>query len=353
MEKLELKENEDSSVGCESDDSSRIVSGSEHDIFGTDGQGDDSDSIITDVKFDVRSSPLIAENAVNGLIENIDVASSETDGIDPELKYTAIQVKKAYNGGSNHDLQNQKLSIDVGSTSIYTDSIDNTSPAESCHGSCSSSAPSTPRVMSKHEFGKENMLLATPPINSKRKMDLLGDNSIKNGSLVDDSPSTKRKRDGARPVTRQSRRLLNKSNSQDRDHESKERKNSIEVQEWFDAKDPSVVCDQKLGKENISSKSNEAQSTNGSVSDNDAANAVDHEIELNGSGENDPGSVQKLGNENVLSKSNEVQSTNGSVSDNDAANAVGHEIELNGSGENDPGSVQRFCNKAKSSCRIM
>jgi hypothetical protein len=226
MEKLELKENEDSSVGCESDDSSRIVSGSEHDIFGTDGQGDDSDSIIADVKFDVRSSPLIAENAVNGLIENIDVASSETDGIDPELKYTAIQVKKSYNGGSNHDLQNQKLSIDVGATSIYTDSIDNTSPAESCHDSCSSSAPSTPRVMSKHEFGKENMLLATPPINSKRKIDLHGDNSIINGSFVDDSPSTKRKRDAARPVTRQSRRLLNKSNSQDRDHESKERKNS-------------------------------------------------------------------------------------------------------------------------------
>merc|ERR1712141_898856 len=235
---------------------------------------------------------------------------------------------------------------------VYTDSIDNTSPAESCHDSCSSSAPSTPKVMSKLEFGKENMLLATPPINSKRKIDLHGD-SIKNGSLVDDSPSTKRKRDGARPVTRQSRRLLNKSNSQDRDHESKERKNSIEVQEWFDAKDPSLVCDQKLGKENISSKSNEAQSTNGSVSDNDAANAIDHEIELNGSGENVPGSVQKLGNENISSKSNELQSTNGRVSDNDAANAVVHEIELNGSGENDPGSVQRFCNKAKNSCRIM
>merc|ERR1712141_808839 len=210
---------------------------------------------------------------------------------------------------------------------------------------------SSPRVMSKHEFGKENMLLATPPINSKRKMDLLGDNSTKNGSFVDDSPSTKRKRDGARPVTRQSRRLLNKSNSQDRDHESKERKNSIEVQEWFDAKAPSGVCDQKLGNENI--LSSEVPSTNGSVSDNDAANAVDHEIELNGSGENDPGSVQKLGNENILSKSNEVQSTNGSVSDDAAAKAVDHEIELNGSGENDPGSVQRFCNKAKNSCRIM
>merc|ERR1712228_1069757 len=197
-----------------------------------------------------------------------------------------------------------------------------------------SSAPSTPRVMSKHEFGKENMLLATPPINSKRKMDLHGDNSIINGSFVDDSPSTKRKRDGARPVTRQSRRLLNKSNSQDRDHESKERKNSIEVQEWFDAKDPSVVCDQKLGKENISSKTNEAQSTNGSVSDNDAASAVDHEIESNGSGKKDPGSVQKLVNENILSKSNEVQSSNGSVSDDAAAKAADHEIELNGSGEN-------------------
>merc|ERR1712241_1389255 len=95
------------------------------------------------------------------------------------------------------------------------------------------------------------------------------------------------------------------------------------------------------------------QSTKGSVSDNDAANAVDHEIELNGSGENDPGSVQKLGNENILSKSNEVQSTSGSISDNDAANAVDHGTELNGSGENDPGSVQRFCNKAKNSCRIM
>merc|ERR1712083_901381 len=98
----------------------------------------------------------------------------------------------------------------------------------------------------------------------------------------------KRKREGARPVTRQSRRLLNKSNSQDRDHESKERKTPIEVQEWFDAKDPSGVCDQKLGNGNILSKSNEVQSTNGSASDNDVANAIDHEIELNGSGVNDP-----------------------------------------------------------------
>jgi len=373
MEKLVLKENEDSSVGCESDDSSRIVSGSEHDIFGTDGQGDDSDSIIADIKFDVRSSPLIAENAVNGLIENIDVASSETDGIDPELKYTAIQTKKSYNGGSNHDLQNQKLSIDVEAASNYTDSIDNTSPAESCHGSCSSSAPSTPRVMSKHEFGKENMLLATPPINSKRKMDLLGDNSITNGNCVDDSPSTKRKRDAARPVTRQSRRLLNKSNSQDRDHESKEQKNSSEANKVETSTSDSTQFNNCI----IQPPANGASAKSVVLPDAIALTVSDTAVKQIENTDDCPKALvlnddhatetfvdvsdempgvcdQKLENENNLSKSYEVQSTNGGASDNnDGTNAVDNGIESNGSGENEPGSVQRFCNKAKNSCRIM